>query len=100
MILAKETVKRVEMNEAQFKLQLQEQGYGEAQSVDFEPNSVLDDHTHDFSAFVLVQSGEITLVTADGPVTYRPGETCMLAADTLHSEHIGATGATLLIGRK
>ncbi len=88
------------MNEAQFMRLLQEQGYSEAQSVEFEPNSVLDEHTHDFSAFVLVHSGEITLVTEDGSVTYQPGETCKLAAGTLHSEHIGANGATLLIGRK
>ncbi len=88
------------MNEAQFTQQLQEQGYSEAQSVEFEPNSVLEEHTHDFSASVMVLSGEITLVTADRPVTYQLGETCKLAAGTLHSEEVGAHGAMLLIGRK
>ncbi len=88
------------MNAAQFKHQLQEEGYSEAQSVEFEPDSVLEEHTHDLSVFVLVRSGEITLVTEDERVTYQPGETCKLAADTPHSEEIGANGATLLVGRK
>ncbi len=88
------------MNEAQFREQLQEQGYGEARSLEFEPNSVNDMHTHDFSAFVLVTGGAFTLVTEDGSVTHLPGETCQLAAGTLHSEQMGEAGATILIGKK
>ena len=88
------------MNEAQFREQAQEQGYGEARSLDFEPNSVNDMHTHDFSAFVMVVSGEFTLVTEAGSATHLPGETCQLAAGTLHSEQIGEAGATILIGKK
>ncbi len=88
------------MNEAQFRQQLQEQGYGEAQSLEFQPNSVNDMHTHDFSAFAFVLSGEFTLVTEDGSVTHQPGEACTLAAGTLHSERAGASGATILIGKK
>ncbi len=88
------------MNEAQFRRQLQEQGYSEAQTLEFEPNSAIDEHTHDFSAFVFVHNGEFTLATDDGSVTYQPGETCKLAAGTLHSEQAGASGATLLVGRK
>ena len=88
------------MNEAQFRQQLQEQGYGEAQSLEYEPNMVNDRHTHDFSAFVFVLSGEFTLVTEDGSVTHQPGESCKLAAGTLHSEQTGVSGATLLIGKK
>ncbi len=88
------------MTEAQFRRQLQEQGYGEAQLLEFEPNSVKDMHTHDFSAFVLVLDGELTLVTEDGPATHRPGEACKLAAGTLHAEQTGAGGARILIGKK
>ena len=88
------------MNEAQFSRQLQEQGYSEAQPLEYEPNSVKDMHTHDFSAFVLVLSGEFTLVTEDGSVTHQPGEACKLAAGTLHSEQTGASGATILFGKK
>ncbi len=88
------------MNEAQFRQQLQEQGYSEAQSLEFEPNLVSDMHTHDFSTFAFVLSGEFTLVTEDGSVTHQPGETCKLEAGTLHSEQTGASGATILIGKK
>lgn len=88
------------MNEGQFKQQLQEQGYSEAQSLDFEPNLVNDMHTHDFSAFVFVLCGKFTLATEDGSVTHQPGEACKLAAGTLHSEQTGASGATILIGKK
>lgn len=88
------------MNEARFRRQLQEQGYGEARSVEFEPNLVNDMHTHDFSAFVLVVSGEFTLVTEDGSATHQPGATCTLAAGTLHREQTSESGATILIGTK
>ncbi len=88
------------MNETQYRQQLRDQGYSEAQSLEFEPNFVSDMHTHDFSAFVRVQSGEFTLVTEDGSVTHRRGEVCKLAAGTLHAEQTGASGATILIGKK
>ncbi len=88
------------MDEAQFRQQLQEQGYGEAQPLEFEPNFGNDMHSHDFSAFALVLSGAFTLVTEDGPVTHQPGEACKLAAGTLHAEQTGASGARILIGKK
>ena len=53
----------MDMNEAQFRQQLQGQGYSEAQSLEYGPNSVSDMHTHDSSAFAFVLSGEFTLVT-------------------------------------
>ncbi len=88
------------MNEDEFRRQLQEQGYSEAQSLDFEPGYSNDSHTHDFSVFAFVLSGEFTLITADGSVTHQAGEDCKLAAGTPHSEKAGASGATILIGRK
>jgi quercetin dioxygenase-like cupin family protein len=88
------------MNEAQFRQQLQEQGYSEAQSIEYEANLANDTHTHDFSAFVFVLGGEFTLVTENGSVTHQPGEACTLAAGTLHSEQTGASGAVILIGKK
>ena len=88
------------MDEALFRQQLHEQGYGEAQVVEFEPNTAREMHTHDFSAFVLVTRGAFTLVTEDGSVTHQPGEACKLAAGTLHAEQTGASGARILIGKK
>ena len=88
------------MNEAQFRRRLREQGYGEPQTLEFEANMAKDMHVHDFSASVLVLSGEFTLVTEDESATHRPGETCRLAAGTPHSEQTGADGASILIGKK
>ncbi len=88
------------MNEAQFKQTLQEQGYGVAETIQCEANMAKDMHVHDFSASVMVISGEFTLVTEDGSVTHRPGDTCKLTAGTLHAEQTGADGATLLVGKK
>ncbi len=88
------------MDEAQFRQQLQEQGYSEAVSVDYEPNAANDMHTHDFDAFVFVLSGELTLVTEDDSTTHKPGQTCKLAAGTRHCEQAGGSGATILVGRK
>lgn len=88
------------MEEAQFKKELQEQGYSEAVSVTYEPNSANDMHTHDFAAYVLILSGELTLVTGDDSATYQPGGTCKLVADTEHYERAGGSGAVILVGRK
>ncbi len=88
------------MNEAQFKQQLRKQGYSDAESLELQPNLAKDMHTHDFSAFALVLSGEFTLVTEGGSVTHQPGEACTLPAGTLHAEQTGASGATILIGKK
>ena len=88
------------MNEAQFRQQLQDEGYSDAEPLEYEANMAKEMHVHDFSASVLVLKGEFTLVTEDGSVTHRPGETCKLAAGTLHAEQTGADGATILIGKK
>ena len=90
----------MDMNEAEFRQELQEQGYGEAQLLEFEPNSAADMHTHEFSAYAFVLSGEFIFVTEDGAATHLPGQTCKLAAGTLHSEQTGASGATILVGKK
>ena len=95
-----QAAKGVDMDEAQFRRRAREQGYGEAQTLEFEPNMANDMHTHDFSAFAYVLSGAFTMVTGDGSVTHQPGEACELAAGTLHAERAGPEGATILIGKK
>ena len=90
----------MDMGKAQLRQQLQEQGYGEAQSLEFEPNSANDMHTHDVSAYALVLSGALTLATEGDPVTHQPGEACKIAAGTLHCEKTGARGANILMGKK
>lgn len=88
------------MTEEQFRAKAAEHGYGEAKNVDFEPNSTGELHTHDFSAMVMVTSGQLTMGYESGPVTYAPGDWCEVVAGTLHSEHSGPEGATALAARK
>jgi len=88
------------MDETQFRQELEAQGYGEAEVLDIAPNTLNEMHTHDFSAYALVLSGEFTLVTEEGAATHLPGEACTLAAGTLHAEQTSGGGATILIGKK
>lgn len=95
-----QTTGESEMTEAEFAQQLETEGYSVATVIKIEPGMSNDMHTHDFSAFVMVQSGTFTLVTEDASVTHQPGETCKLSAGILHCEQAGAEGATILIGKK
>lgn len=88
------------MNEQQFRQQLLEKGYGEEQYKDYAPNTDGPLHTHDFSAMLLVVSGEFTLAQEHEATTYRPGEVCELAAGTKHAERTGHSGARILLGKK
>jgi len=88
------------MDEAQYRQELADGGYGEPNLVEWEANTVNDTHTHDFSAAILVLDGEITVTTDDGEVTCRAGDTFSLAAGVPHAERIGADGVRFLAGRK
>ncbi len=88
------------MDEAEFRRQLREQGYAEAEVREYEPNMAKDMHRHDASVYAFVARGEFTLVTEDGSATYRPGDVRKVPSGTLHSEQTGANGATVLIGKK
>ena len=88
------------MNEGQFKKELRERGYGEAQIREYEPNLDKPMHTHDVSAMALVISGEFTLALEGESRTYAPGEWCELPAGTVHTERTGPDGATVLLAYK
>lgn len=88
------------MNETQFKQALKDKGYGEAERVEYLPDSAKGMHAHDITAFVFVVSGEFVLRTKGGTKSFLPGDTCEVAAGTLHTEETGPDGATVLIARK
>ncbi len=88
------------MNEDQFKKQLQERGYSDAQIKEYGPNLDKEMHTHDLSAMALVMSGEFTLALESKSTTYGPGEWCELPAGTVHTERTGPNGATVLLAYK
>ena len=56
-------------------------------------------HTHPFDVRAMVLEGDITLTTAEGSTTYRPGDVFTMAAGRLHSEGIGPNGVKNLAGR-
>ena len=88
------------MNEAEFRSEIEAEGYGNMRVIEFEPNSSNDMHTHDFTARAFILSGEFNLETEAGPNIQGPGGMCSLAAGTLHCEKAGADGATILLGTK
>jgi len=90
----------VMMSEEQFREQLRENGYGDGQLKEYEANLDGPLHTHDFSAMLMVVSGEFILGKESGATTYRPGETCEVPAGTRHAERTGAGGAKVLVARK
>lgn len=88
------------MNEDQFRKQLRERSYDDAQIKEFEPNLDKEMHTHDLSAMAFVMSGEFTLALESESTSYAPGEWCELPAGTVHTERTGPNGATVLLACK
>jgi len=55
-------------------------------------------HAHDESIWVV--EGEITFHVAGQEYRLRPGDRLMLPAGTLHTAHVGNSGAVYLIGQR
>jgi hypothetical protein len=88
------------MNEEQFRQRAQEQGYGDFETKDYVPNRDGPLHTHEFSVMLLVVGGQFTLALEDRTTDYRPGDTCELVANTMHTERTGPAGAKVLLARR
>lgn len=95
-----EPVETSAMDKQEFMKQLEAEGYGNIREIVCEPNMDREMHTHDFSAKLLVLSGDWSLVTEEGANAVAPGQTCQLASGVLHTERTGAAGATVVIGQK
>jgi quercetin dioxygenase-like cupin family protein len=87
------------MNRAEFESEVGCEGY-ELREGEIAPNVHRPPHTHPFDARLFVLDGSITLVFGDQRVLYRPGDTCAIAAGTLHEEHTEADGVRYLAGRR
>ncbi|GAC1539147.1 MAG: hypothetical protein NVS2B4_19100 [Ramlibacter sp.] len=88
------------MNEEQFRQRAQEQGYGDVQIKDYAPNRDGPLHTHEFSVMLLVVGGQFSLAFENGTTDYRPGEVCDLAANVMHTERAGPSGAKVLLAKR
>lgn len=86
------------MDADQFRQQLQGQGY--SFTTVQRAAGELDLHQHDFEARALILRGEITIVTAAGSRSYRPGEIFHLQAHEPHRESYGPHGVEYLAARR
>ena len=67
---------------------------------EWQPNAVLNAHTHLFDVEAIVVRGEMWLTEGDRTWHLTPGGTFRLAAGTLHGERYGQEGATYWVGRR
>lgn len=88
------------MTEEEFRTELAARGYGEPRDAVFEPHADGELHSHDFSAMAMVTDGEFRLGLEGETRVMAVGDWCEVSAGTLHSEHAGPIGATLLVGTK
>ena len=88
------------MNETEFRQRAAELGYGEPQVKEYPPNATSDLHAHEFSAIAMVADGEFVLAYEDGDATFHAGDSCEVAAGTMHAEKSGPAGATVWFATK
>ncbi len=83
-----------------FKAKQLTDGFDEVIERSWQPNTVLDTHTHPFSVDALVVQGEMWL-TVNGQTRHLlPNDRFTLARDVPHEERYGAQGATYWVARK
>jgi quercetin dioxygenase-like cupin family protein len=66
----------------------------------WQPNTVIDTHTHPFAAHALVVQGEMWLTVGERTQHLRPGDRFELEANVAHAERYGAEGATYWVARR
>lgn len=87
------------MNRAEFEADARREGY-DIREGEIKPNVHSTPHTHDWDARLFVLDGSVTLVRGNGNETFVAGDSCSLAAGTLHEEHTEADGVRYLAGRR
>ena len=64
------------------------------------PDTVIDTHTHSFTANALVVQGEMWLTVGERTQHLKPGDRFEVAAGTPHAERYGPEGATYWVARR
>jgi hypothetical protein len=75
-------------------------GFDEVLERRWQPNTVIDTHTHPFSVQALVVQGEMWLTVGPSTRHLKPGDRFDLNADIPHAERYGAEGATYWVARR
>jgi gentisate 1,2-dioxygenase len=76
------------------------EGFDAVLERDWAPGTVLDVHTHPFSAQALVVRGEMWLTVGTQTRHLRAGDTFSLALEEPHAERYGPEGATYWVARR
>lgn len=83
-----------------FKTKQLEAGFDEVIERTWQPNTVLDTHTHPFAVDALVVQGEMWLTVNGQTQHLLPQDSFTLARDVPHEERYGPEGATYWVARK
>jgi len=83
-----------------FEAEARRRGFDEVLERSWAPNTVLDTHTHPFSAWAQVSRGEMWL-TVDGRTQHLlSGDQFTLGYEVPHAERYGADGAAYWVARR
>ena len=83
-----------------FRVQALAQGYEEPLLRHWDPDTMLDTHTHPFDAWAVMVMGEMELTAQGERHTLRAGDTFSLVRDTPHEERYGPQGAAYWVARR
>ena len=75
-------------------------GYDEVIVRQWQPDTVVPDHTHPFDASAVVVQGEMWLTCGSDTRYITPGGTFELSRNIPHSERYGSQGATYWVARR
>lgn len=75
------------------------EGFDEVLVREWEPNRVVQTHTHPFDVSALVVRGEFQLTVGDQVTLLKAGDPFRLARNIEHVEHYGPEGATVWVAR-
>jgi hypothetical protein len=83
-----------------FKADALTAGFDEVLERRWEPNTVIDTHTHSFGVDAVVTQGEMWLTCEGNTLHLTPGSSFSLAPDEPHAERYGADGAIYWVARR
>jgi hypothetical protein len=83
-----------------FRQQALAEGFDEVLERNWEPNLVLETHTHPFAVKARVTAGQMWLSTGSQKRYLTPGDEFTLRRDEAHAEHYGPEGATYWVARQ
>lgn len=77
-----------------FEREARAEGFDEVTQRDWQPDTVVPEHTHPFDAYAVVVQGEMWLSCGGNTRHITPGGTFSLPKDMPHSERYGSQGAS------